>query len=45
MMGGFSMGKFMGRIVDVDLSNGALQASPFPEYAYRNFLGGRGFNV
>jgi len=44
-MGGFSVGKFMGRIVDVDLSNGALQASPFPEYAYRNFLGGRGFNV
>ncbi|UCH90507.1 MAG: aldehyde ferredoxin oxidoreductase family protein [Nitrospirota bacterium] len=39
------MGEFMGQIVDVDLGSGALQASPFPESIYRNFLGGRGFNV
>jgi aldehyde:ferredoxin oxidoreductase len=39
------MSEFIGRVVDVDLSSGALRASPYPEVAYRNFLAGRGFNV
>jgi aldehyde:ferredoxin oxidoreductase len=39
------MDEFMGQIVDVDLSSGGFRVSPFPEYACRNLLAGRGFNV
>ncbi|MDZ7373560.1 MAG: aldehyde ferredoxin oxidoreductase family protein [candidate division KSB1 bacterium] len=36
---------WMGRVVRVDLSSGAIQEEPFEERTWRRFLGGRGFGA
>jgi aldehyde:ferredoxin oxidoreductase len=37
--------KFMGKIIDIDLSSGTWKFLPFPEELVWKHLGGRGFNV
>ncbi|MGD9190308.1 MAG: aldehyde ferredoxin oxidoreductase N-terminal domain-containing protein, partial [Desulfobacterales bacterium] len=36
---------FLGRILEVDLTNASWNLLPFPEDLIWKFLGGRGFNV